>query len=201
MTGKKARKAPRSTTDNHRGHCHPNGCSRPLQLTTSGARAISGTVWDTIRYGSRPRRTTLKRAISTARPTPTVAPIGESEQREAERVPHAGEDDAPDLPARGAALGVEEASDHVPDVGHRRCGSSWAGCSSRARRRRLRVRATCTAPTPAATITRATTKRKTFLTVRASGTLTSWRGRARRWPASPARRRPAACASLASCWR
>ena len=36
---------------------------------------MSGTVWDTMRYGSRPRRTTLKRAIRTARATPTVAPI------------------------------------------------------------------------------------------------------------------------------
>ena len=48
-TGKKARKAPSTATDSHRGHSHPPICRRPPQLTTSGARAIIGTVCDTTR--------------------------------------------------------------------------------------------------------------------------------------------------------
>ena len=63
-TGKKARKAPSTATDSHRGHSQPPRCSRPPQLTTSGARAIIGTVWETTRYGISPRRTTPKRAIT-----------------------------------------------------------------------------------------------------------------------------------------
>ena len=73
-TGKKARNAPRIVTDSHRGHSHPPSWSLPPQLTTSGARAISGTVWDTTRYGSRPRRTMPKRAITVASPIPIALP-------------------------------------------------------------------------------------------------------------------------------
>ena len=74
-TGKNARNAPSTATDSHRGHSQPPIDTRPPQLTTSGARAISGTVCETTRYGSRPRRTTLKRAITVARAMPTMLPM------------------------------------------------------------------------------------------------------------------------------
>jgi hypothetical protein len=74
-TGKNARNAPSTAADSHRGHSKAPMCSFPPQLTTSGASAISGTVCDTTRYGRRPRSTTLKRAITIARPSPTSVPI------------------------------------------------------------------------------------------------------------------------------
>ena len=74
-TGKKARNAPSTATDSQRGHSHPPIETRPPQLTTSGARAIIGTVWETTRYGSSPRRTTPKRAITVARRIPTTLPM------------------------------------------------------------------------------------------------------------------------------
>ncbi len=43
----------------------------------------------------------------------------QAEQRQTERVPNGGEDDAPDLPARCPTFGVEEPSPHVPNVRHR----------------------------------------------------------------------------------
>src|SRR4029079_3434199 len=73
-TGKNERNAPSTVTESQRGHSHPNSSSLPPQLTTSGARAISGTVWETTRYGSKPRRTTPKRAITVANAIPTRLP-------------------------------------------------------------------------------------------------------------------------------
>ena len=104
-TGKKARKAPSTATDSHRGHSQPPRCSRPPQLTTSGARAIIGTVCETTRYGISPRRTTPKRAIThrrgrCRRPYRAAKPTS----GEAERVPRPGEHDQPDRPVRRAAL-------------------------------------------------------------------------------------------------
>ena len=72
--GKKARKAASVHTDSQRGHSHPNRSSLPLQLTTCGASAINGTVWDITIHGNRPRSTNRKRAITTAAAMPNTAP-------------------------------------------------------------------------------------------------------------------------------
>ena len=47
-----------TATDIHGRQVSSPMCSRPAQPTTSGASAISGTVWDSTTYGSRPRSAT-----------------------------------------------------------------------------------------------------------------------------------------------
>ena len=142
-----------STTASQRGHSHPKGWSWPPQLTTSGARAMSGTVCDTTRYGSRPRRTTPKRAIS----------VGQRRRRRQRRrrsrtAARRNEYHAPR--ARPARSGVSDARlsgsnsrpTIVPHVRHR-VSSDVAGRMSQPSScaARSRGRATCRAPTTAAT--------------------------------------------------
>ena len=156
-TGKKARNAPSTTTDSHRGHSHPNGWSLPPQLTTSGASAISGTVCDDHevrqqaalddaeaghhhRQARRRRRAERRTRRGRARneyhaPRATTAKI---------------------VRARRAALGVEQPlapSSH--DVRHRRVVGARAGAPAEHLAAVLRADAPCRPPTTAATRTRA----------------------------------------------
>ena len=48
-------------------------CWRP-HVTTIGARAMRGTVWDTLTHGRRPRSTTRQRSITTASASPITRP-------------------------------------------------------------------------------------------------------------------------------
>src|SRR5829696_1645241 len=73
-TGKKARYAAITATDIHGFQVVPPMCTRPPQPTTSGARATSGTVWDSTTYGSRPRSAISKRSISIPSAIPTATP-------------------------------------------------------------------------------------------------------------------------------
>ena len=59
--------------------CHSNAPSsiRDPHERTSGAKAMSGTVWLSTIHGSRPSSATRKRAISTARARPTTTPISQ----------------------------------------------------------------------------------------------------------------------------
>ena len=96
------------------------GASLPPQLTTSGARAISGTVCDTTRYGSRPRRTMPKRAITAA----SADADGGAEHEAGERRAGTSTTRRRARPARSWRSDVrlsvvEQALAHLPHVGHR----------------------------------------------------------------------------------
>ena len=195
-TGKKARKAPSTATDSQRGHSHPPSCSRPPQLTTSGARAIIGTVWETTRYGIRPRRTTPKRAITVASADADRGADEEAGEGEAERVPRAGQHDAPDRPVRRAALVVEQPVAHLPHVRHGGVVGPGQDVPAEHVAAVARARPPCTAPTPRRRATRARTNRPDLAGHRQVF--------AAAWSASAGMMcSPYACsvASLPSCWR
>ena len=128
-TGKNARNAPSTAADIQRGHTQSPICTLPPHVATSGARAISGTVWDITRYGIRPRSTSLKRAITTASAMPNAVPMTKPTSARRNEYHVADEHDAPVGAVAAAALRVAEAREHVPHVGHRRVavrGRIWA---------------------------------------------------------------------------
>ncbi len=118
-TGKKARNAPITDADSHRGHTQSPTCTLPPQLTTSGARAINGTVCDTTRYGSRPALDDPEPRHQHRQRQPDGDAEGEPEHGESEREPGAGEHDPPDVAVGTAPIGLGVPREHVPHVGHR----------------------------------------------------------------------------------
>ena len=72
--GKNDRNAASSDTDIHLCHSQPKMSTLPLQLTTCGARAMSGTVWDMTTHGMMARSAMLYRAASTAIAVPMITP-------------------------------------------------------------------------------------------------------------------------------
>ena len=196
-TGKKARNAPSTATDSHRGHSQPPIDSRPPQLTTSGARAISGTVCDTTRYGSRPRRTTSKRAITVASAMPTARaddepgerPGGTSTRLPASTTCQIGRSD----------VRLSSSNSRLP-MSHT-CGMAMSlvrGQDRPAEDLAAVVRSDRLVHLPHARPPgRAARTNSTDLAARQALAQTC----GRRAPGGCARRRPASVASLASCWR
>ncbi len=121
---------------------HPSrtgGACRPSS-TTSGASAISGTVCDTTRYGSSPRRTTSKRAISTASATPTTAPSAKPDRARRNEYHAPRSTTTPDRRVRRRGSRGRTAARPSSTRAASRGPSSWAGSASRTPRRPPRAR-------------------------------------------------------------
>ena len=133
-TGKNARNAPSTAPTSTAATRTPPTWSLPPQLTTSGASAISGTVWrdDEVRQ-QRPLDHARSAAITTASAIPTTTPSTKPTKREPERVPRAAERPRAPIGRWRRVARVARAGDSiVPHVRHR----PVVRCAGRTSRRR-----------------------------------------------------------------
>ena len=107
--------------------CHSNEpiSTRDPQLFTTGANAMSGTVWLRTIHGSRPHSARRQRCITSARPMPTTTPTSQPTAAIPSVVSAASAHDRPQrLRRRRARDGLAEPAEHVPHVRHREVGGA-----------------------------------------------------------------------------
>ena len=129
----------------------PKTDSWPPQPTTSGASATSGTVWDRITYGSRPRSARRNRCMSDGeaagrRATPMTKPTMATPEREPRR-PRSTT--WPTVRLGPGSSGSPKRLSDVPHVRHRRVVGAGRQVERRGPCRRSPGRAPCSPPTAA----------------------------------------------------